>query len=194
MERTYELVKRFGIDIDVYVAKDSDTIIWKLPDNVLNKDFLRLYFMGQIEKVWMDCWYDMYYALTKKGEKIYLPVTHITAYDIEKIIKDKRGGKRPGAGPKSKMGGFDTVTIRIPFLLKENIRCFIDMFSHYCNAEPNSLSYFTSEEERLATICKMKSVLEYEERLICERRKRAAEEEENKRQLKLFGDETNECS
>lgn len=58
MERTYELVKRFGIDIDVYVAKDSDTIIWKLPDNVLNKDFLRLFFMGQIEKVWRDCWYN----------------------------------------------------------------------------------------------------------------------------------------
>lgn len=194
MERTYELVKRFGIDIDVYVAKDSDTIIWKLPDNVLNKDFLRLFFMGQIEKVWRDCWYNMYYALTKKGEEIYLPVTHITAYDIERIMKDKRGGKRSGTGPKSKMGGLGTVTIRVPYLLKENIRCFIDMFSHYYDPESKSLSYFTSEDARLETIREMKSILESEEKLIYERRKRAAEEEENKRQLKLFGDETNECS
>ena len=107
---------------------------------------------------------------------------------IEKIINDKRGGKRAGAGPKLKTG-YVTTTLRIPSTLKESFKCYIDMYTQYFKGDEENIPYFTNEEDRLNTIRDMMSVLKYEEHLIYERRRRAAEEEENKRQLKLFGDE-----
>ena len=101
-------------------------------------------------------------------------------------MNDKRGGKRPGAGSKRKTG-YSTTTIRIPACIKKNIQCYIDMYSHYY--KDDELPYYTDEEQRLSSIRDMMSVLKYEEHLIYERRRRAAEEVENKRQLKLFGDE-----
>lgn len=63
------------------------------------------------------------------------------------------------------------------------------MFTHYTKGDGENISYFTDEKDRLETIRDMMCVLKHEEHLIYERRKRAAEEEENKRQLKLFGEE-----
>ena len=131
---------------------------------------------------------DIYYAMTTKGEEISLPKTNLTAWDIEKIINDKRGGKRAGAGPKLKTG-YVTTTLRIPSTLKESFKCYIDMYTQYYKGDEENIPYFTNEEDRLNTIRDMMSVLKYEEHLIYERRRRAAEEEENKRQRKLFGDE-----
>ena len=62
------------------------------------------------------------------------------------------------------------------------------MFTHYFNYTDKELPYYTDEEKRLDSIRDMMSVLKHEEHLIYERRKRAAEEEVNKRQLKLFGE------
>lgn len=121
--------------------------------------------------------------MTTKGEEISLPKTNLTAWDIEKIINDKRGGKRAGAGSKKKTG-LTTTTIRIPSCLKENIQFYIDMFNQWMNGDDKDIPYFTDEDKRLETISDMKSV-----NLIYERRRRAAEEE-NKRQLKLFDDDS----
>ena len=188
MENKFELVEKYNIDVDVYLDKDGATVSGKLPDSRLTKQFLRLYFTGQITKVWKEWLHDLYFALTTKGEEIYLPETSLSAFDIEKIINDKRGGKRAGAGSKLKTG-YSTTTLRIPDCLKEHFKCYIDMFTHYTKGDGENISYFTDEEDRLETIRDMMSVLKHEEHLIYERRRRAAEEEQNKRQLKLFGDE-----
>ena len=102
MENKFELVEKYNIDVDVFIEENGVTPVGKLPDNHLTKEFLRLYFTGQITKVWKRWLSDIYYAMTTKGEEISLPKTNLTAWDIEKIINDKRGGKRAGAGPKLK--------------------------------------------------------------------------------------------
>lgn len=188
MENKFELVEKYNIDVDVFIEENGVTPVGKLPDNHLTKEFFRLYFTGQITKVWKRWLSDIYYAMTSKGEEIFLPKTNLTAWDIEKIINDKRGGKRAGAGPKLKTG-YVTTTLRIPSTLKESFKCYIDMYTQYFKGDEENIPYFTNEEDRLNTIRDMMSVLKYEEHLIYERRRRAAEEEENKRQLKLFGDE-----
>ena len=188
MENKFELVEKYNIDVDVFIDEDGVTPVGKLPDNHLTKEFLRLYFTGQITKVWKRWLSDIYYAMTTKGEEISLPKTNLTAWEIEKIINDKRGGKREGAGSKLKTG-YVTTTLRIPSTLKESFKCYIDMYTQYFKGDEENIPYFTNEEDRLNTIRDMMSVLKYEEHLIYERRRRAAEEEENKRQLKLFGDE-----
>lgn len=185
MDDKFELVKKYNIDVDVFVDEDGVTPNGKLPDNRLTKEFLRLYFTGQITKVWRKWLSDNYYALTSKGNEIYLPESNLTSWDIEKIMKDKRGGKRAGAGPKLKTC-FSTKTLRIPSCLKENFQCYIDMFNQYVNGDDKDIPYFTDEDKRMETIRDMMSVLKHEENLIYERRRRAAAEEENKRQLKLF--------
>ena len=185
MDDKFELVKKYNIDVDVFVDEDGVTPNGKLPDNRLTKEFLRLYFTGQITKVWRKWLSDNYYALTSKGNEIYLPESNLTSWDIEKIMKDKRGGKRAGAGPKLKTA-FSTKTLRIPSCLKENFQCYIDMFNQYVNGDDKDIPYFTDEDKRMETIRDMMSVLKHEENLIYERRRRAAAEEENKRQLKLF--------
>lgn len=187
MDNKFKLVKKYNIDVDVYANERSDIKVDKLPDDRLTKEFLRFYFMGKIVRVWKE-WSDLYYALTTKGEKIFLSKSELSFWEIERILNDKRGGKRAGAGSKLKTG-YSTTTIRIPACIKKDIQCYIDMFSHYYNYTDKELPYYTDEEKRLASIMEMMNILEYEKRQIIERRKRAAEEEQNKRQLKLFGDE-----
>lgn len=185
MENKYELVNKYNIDVDVFIDKDGTTPAEKLPDNRLTKEFLRLYFTGQITKVWREWLHEAYFALTSKGKEIYLPKTNLTSHDIEKIINDKRGGKREGAGSKRKTG-YDTTIMRIPSCLKQNFQCYIDMFTQYNKDHDQNIKYYTEEENRLDTIKQMMSILKYEEQKIYERRRRAAEEEENRRQLKIF--------
>lgn len=185
MEKNYELVKKYKIDVDVFIDKDGTTPVEKLPDNHLTKEFLRLYFTGQITKVWREWLHEAYFALTSKGKEIYLPKTNLTSHDIEKIINNKRGGRREGAGKKRKTG-YNTTIMRIPSCLKQNFQCYIDMFTQYYKEHDQNIPYYTEEENRLDTIKQMNSVLKHEEHLIYERRKRAAEEEANKRQLKIF--------
>lgn len=188
MDNKFELVEKYNIDVDIFVNKDGVTPTGKLPDNRLTKEFLRLYFMGHIAKVWREWLTDIYMAQTTDGKEIFLPETNISSDDIEKIMNDKRGGKREGAGSKRKTG-FSTTTLRIPNTLKESFKCYIDMYTQYIKGDEENIPYYTNEEDRLETIRDMMSVLRHEEHLIYERRKRAAEEEENKRQLKLFGEE-----
>lgn len=188
MNNKFELVQKYNIDVDLFVDKDGVTPAGKLPDNRLTKEFLRLYFMGHIAKVWKEWLTDIHIAQTTDGKEIYLPDTNLSSEDIERIINDKRGGKREGAGSKRKTG-YSTTTIRIPTCIKEDVQCYIDMFTHYFNYTDKELPYYTDEEKRLVSIREMMNILEHEKRQIFERRKRAAEEEENKRQLKLFCDE-----
>lgn len=69
-------------------------------------------------------------AQTTDGKEIFLQETNISSEGIEKIINDKRGGKREGAGSKRKIG-YSIPTIRILARIKENIQCYIDVYSHY---------------------------------------------------------------
>ena len=64
MDDKFELVKKYNIDVDVFVDEDGVTPNGKLPDNRLTKEFLRLYFTGQITKVWRKWLSDNYYALS----------------------------------------------------------------------------------------------------------------------------------
>ena len=94
MDDKFELVKKYNIDVDVFVDEDGVTPNGKLPDNRLTKEFLRLYFTGQITKVWRKWLSDNYYALTSKGNEIYLPESNLTSWDIEKIIKKINAGAK----------------------------------------------------------------------------------------------------
>lgn len=168
MKNKFELVEKYNIDVDVFIDEDGVTPTGKLPDNHLTKEFLRLYFTGQITNVRKRWLSDIYYAITTKGEEISLPKTNLTAWDIEKIINDKRGGKRAGAGSKLKTG-YSTTTLRIPFTLKENFKCYIDMYTQYFKGDEENIPYYTNEEDRLETIRDMMSALKHEDNFfICE--------------------------
>lgn len=54
MDNKFDLVEKYNIDVDVYLGMDGTTSVGKLPDNRLTKEFLRLYFMGHITKVWKE--------------------------------------------------------------------------------------------------------------------------------------------
>ena len=71
MENKFELVEKYNIDVDVFIDEDGVTPVGKLPDNHLTKEFLRLYFTGQITKVWKRWLSDIYYAMTSKGKEIF---------------------------------------------------------------------------------------------------------------------------
>lgn len=60
MENKFELVEKYNIGVDVFIEENGVTPVGKLPDNHLTKEFFRLYFTGQITKVWKrwlsECW------------------------------------------------------------------------------------------------------------------------------------------
>lgn len=60
MDDKFELVKKYNIDVDVYIDRDGTTSVGKLSDRNLTKEFLRLYFMGHIAKVWKVWLTDIY--------------------------------------------------------------------------------------------------------------------------------------
>lgn len=142
MENKFELVEKYNIDVDVFIEENGVTPVGKLPDNHLTKEFLRLYFTGQITKVWKRWLSDIYYAMTTKGEEISLPKTNLTAWDIEKIINDKRGGKRAGAGPKLKTG-YVTTTLRIPSIYE------YETFASQGTSEEQLSDVYTGRDKRI---------------------------------------------
>lgn len=95
-----------------------------LPENSLTtalpKSFSAFVFMGHIANVWKEWLTDICMAQTIEGKEIFLPETDISSENIEKIMNDKRGGKREGADSKRKTG-YSTTTIRIPVCIKEHI-------------------------------------------------------------------------
>lgn len=68
MDDKFELVKKYNIDVDVYIDRDGTTPVGKLSDRNLTKEFLRLYFMGHIAKVW-KVWLTDIYMLKQQTEK-----------------------------------------------------------------------------------------------------------------------------
>ena len=60
MENKFELVEKYNIDVDVFIEENGVTPVGKLPAYDLTKEFFRLYFTGQITKVWKrwlsECW------------------------------------------------------------------------------------------------------------------------------------------
>ena len=79
MDDKFELVKKYNIDVDVYIDRDGTTPVGKLSDRNLTKEFLRLYFMGHIAKVWKVWLTDIYMAQTTDGKEIFLPETNISS-------------------------------------------------------------------------------------------------------------------
>lgn len=69
MDDKFELVKKYNIDVDVYIDRDGTTPVGKLSDRNLTKEFLRLYFMGHIAKVWKVWLTDIYIWLKQQTEK-----------------------------------------------------------------------------------------------------------------------------
>lgn len=85
--------------------------------------------MGYIAKVWKEWLIDIYGSNNRRKRNLS-PGNQLSSEGIEKIINDKRGGKREGAGSKRKIG-YSIPTIRILARIKENIQCYIDVYSHY---------------------------------------------------------------
>ena len=60
MENKFELVEKYNIDVDVFIKVNCVTPVGKISDNQLVREFFRLYFTGQITKVWKrwlsECW------------------------------------------------------------------------------------------------------------------------------------------
>lgn len=73
--------------------------------------------------------------------------------DIEKIIAQKKGGRRKGTGRKKLAGNSPSVTMRVPQYIRKDIQALIDMYAHWCASDEESvLVSKTSVEQRLKTI------------------------------------------
>lgn len=75
MNNKFELVEKNNIDL--YINKDGVSLAGKLPDNRLTKEFLRLYFMGYIAKVWKEWLIDIYGSNNRRKRNLSPGNQHI---------------------------------------------------------------------------------------------------------------------
>lgn len=135
-------------------------------DHDLCKEVIRLFLLGKLERVWQDS-YNCYYYKAKGGMPEYYKPQILTSVDIEKIIAQKKGGKRKGTGRKNFAGNSPSVTMRVPQYIRKDIQALIDMYAHWCASDEEPvLASKTSVEQRLKMIKFLHYVTEYEKEYI----------------------------
>ena len=122
--------------------------------------------MNKLDRIWRNP-YGSYYYKAKGGLPEYYRPQILTSVDIEKIIAQKKGGRRKGTGRKKLAGNSPSVTMRVPQYIRKDIQALIDMYAHWCasDEEPVLVSK-TSVEQRLKTIEFLHYVNEYEKEYI----------------------------
>lgn len=190
------LVKHFKIEIPVYVGHKEKKRTDILFDEELCSDLLRFYFLGKlhrvlIKKVFKDGRENIlyYYELTGGDRVQYIP-HEVSIGDVQRIMEDRRGGTRKGAG-RNPIAGTSSVTVRVPHHLKCEINAIIDMYAQLISKNRDILQPVgrTSELERKEALGWLDMVSRYEHSRIERLKEQDRLEDENKRQLKLFPDE-----
>ncbi|MBM6891202.1 hypothetical protein H6A30_13255 [Bacteroides caecigallinarum] len=104
----------------------------------------------------------------------------------ENVSKSNRGGKREGAGRKSR-AGIHSVVMRVPASMEELVQSFIDIYSDWIREEGDKFApHKTNEMQRAFFRQTVSGMLEFERERLAKRNK----EDSDKRQLRLFENET----
>ena len=187
------LVKHFKIEIPVYVGHNEKKRTDNLFDEELCSDLLRVYFLGKLHRVLIkkECKNcrekNIYYYELTEGEKVQYIPHEVSFEDVKRIMKDRRGGTRKGAGRNSIVGN-GSVTLRIPVQLKNEFIAIVDMYAQLSSLNKDILQPMgrTTELERKKALEWLDMVSKYEHSRIERLKDFQRKEEENKRQLKLF--------
>ena len=189
------LVKHFKIEIPVYVGYKEKKRTDNLFDEELCSDLLRFYFLGKLYRVLIkkvfkdDREENLYYYELTGGDKVQYIPHEVSIEDVKRIMEDRRGGTRKGAG-RNPIAGTSSVTVRVPHHLKCEINAIIDMYAQLTSKNRDILQPVgrTSELERKEALEWLDMVSRYEHSRVERLKEHYRKEEENRRQLKLFPD------
>lgn len=152
MKSTDTLVTKYDIIIPFYTSENVTKSVRNIYDHELCKEVIRLYLLNKLDRVWRNP-YGSYYYKVKGGLPEYYRPQILTSVDIEKIITQKKGGRRKGTGRKKLAGNSPSVTMRVPQYIRKDIQALIDMYAHWCASDEEPLLVSkTSVEQRLKTI------------------------------------------
>ena len=196
MEDSDTLVKQFEIEIPVYIEDSDKRRKENLNDSELCNEIIRLHFLEKIKGVNVYVYFKngerlcrYYYERTDGVTRLYKP-QKVTEESIYKIMFDKRGGCRNGAG-RPAYAGMGSVPVRVPRHLKTEFTAFIDMYAQFTSKNKVKLEAVgrTSEYERKDALVLLGWLYNKEHERIENLKEHKRREEENKRQLKLFPEE-----
>lgn len=166
MKPTDTLVTKYDIIIPFYTSENVTKSVRNIYDHELCKEVIRLYLLNKLDRIWRNP-YGSYYYKAKGGLPEYYRPQILTSVDIEKIIAQKKGGRRKGTGRKKLAGNSPSVTMRVPQYIRKEIQALIDMYAHWCASDEEPLLvYKTSVEQRLKTIEFLHYVTEHEKEYI----------------------------
>ena len=193
MEDSDTLVKQFKIEIPVFIGDSDKKRKENLNDSELCNEIIRLYLLEKIKRVIIYTLYrngeknNLYYYEDIDGETRKYEPQEVTEETINKIMSDKRGGARKGAGHPA-YAGLGSVPVRVPRHLKTEFLSIIDMYAQFTSKNKEKLEAVgrTSEYERKGALEFLGWLYDKEHERIEKLKERKRREEENKRQLKLF--------
>lgn len=166
MKPTDTLITKYDIVIPFYTSENVTKSVRNIYDHELCKEVIRLYLLNKLDRVWRNP-YGSYYYKAKGGLPEYYRPQILTSVDIEKIIAQKKGGRRKGTGRKKLAGNSPSVTMRVPQYIRREIQALIDMYAHWCASDEKPLLVSkTSVEQRLKTIEFLHFVTEHEKEYI----------------------------
>lgn len=166
MKPTDTLVTKYDIVIPFYTSENVTNSVRNVYDHELCKEIVRLFFVGKTGA----CLERLLWLLLLQGKggvpEYYKPQI-LTSVDVEKIIAQKKGGRRKGTGRKKLVGNSPSVTMRVPQYIRKDIQALIDMYAHWCASDEEFvLVSKTSVEQRLKTIEFLHYVIEQEKEYI----------------------------
>lgn len=166
MKPTDTLVTKYDIIIPFYTSENVTKSVRNIYDHELCKEVIRFYLLNKLDRIWRNP-YGSYYYKAKGGLPEYYRPQILTSVDIEKIIAQKKGGRRKGTGRKKLAGNSPSVTMRVPQYIRKEIQALIDMYAHWCASDEEPLLVSkTSVEQRLRTIEFLHFVTEHEKEYI----------------------------
>ena len=105
-------------------------------------------------------------------------------------VKGKSGGKRLGAGRPYKTEGCITKVMRVPSYMKERIETLIRVQAEWISEdeEKKPVGYLDEAEEkkRKDLIQDLECIIDYEKKRLEKARKLARQQEEDRKQMRLF--------
>lgn len=189
------LVKQFKIEIPVYIGEGNKRRVDNLLDEELSSDIIRLYSLGKLSKVVIKKKYrngrenKIYLYEIVSGNVVEYTPQELSAEIVVGIMNDRRGGARKGAG-RNPIAGTNSVTVRVPHHLKNEIMAIIDMYVQLSSENKDNLLPIgrTTDVDRKKALEWMDMVVKYEHSRVDRLKEYKRKEEENRRQLKLFND------
>ncbi len=107
-------------------------------------------------------------------------------------VKGKSGGKRPGAGRPCKSEGCPTKVMRVPGYMKSKIETLIRVKSEWLSEDEGNkpVGYLDEAEEKMRRelVQDLECIILYEKIRLEKARNLVKQQEEDKRQMRLFED------